>query len=543
MILDDSKSNQQQPPVSINTEQSGFYEGFNRVVAVIPKLLIVGLIIWVGLSPSAAGQVLLEVQNWSTQTFGGWYVYVTAFYTIVCLGLGLWPRSAHIKLGRADEKPEFTMFSWLSMMFGAGIGIGMLTYSTAEPIFHFANNPDTIKGLTTGLDENNVRNAYKWAMLHYGLTPWACYGVIGISLGYLSYNRNLPLTIRSALQPLFGRAMSGGAGHVVDIVAILATIVGLSVTIGYGVSQFASGLFNISGATWLVDDGGKPTLLAQLFGLTLIVSASCLSAMSGLKRGIKWLSNINMSLSVFLIAFFILFGATFFALETFFYTIWDYLIALPAMSTTVWKDTGVEPSAALQGWQSTWTIFYWAWWIAFAPFVGLFLARVSRGRTIREYVIGAMIIPSLICLVWFTFIGATAIDLELSGIAQGAIVNADISAQLFETINLILSPELAIALSLVIVILLVTFLVTSADSGILIINTLASGGSQSQKQAKHIVIWGVLFSVLIGVLLAAGGMDALRSIMIIGALPFSVVMALMAISLIKALLNHDIESN
>ena len=543
MILDDSKSNQQQPPVSINTEQSGFYEGFNRVVAVIPKLLIVGLIIWVGLSPSAAGQVLLEVQNWSTQTFGGWYVYVTAFYTIVCLGLGLWPRSAHIKLGRADEKPEFTMFSWLSMMFGAGIGIGMLTYSTAEPIFHFANNPDTIKGLTTGLDENNVRNAYKWAMLHYGLTPWACYGVIGISLGYLSYNRNLPLTIRSALQPLFGRAMSGGAGHVVDIVAILATIVGLSVTIGYGVSQFASGLFNISGATWLVDDGGKPTLLAQLFGLTLIVSASCLSAMSGLKRGIKWLSNINMSLSVFLIAFFILFGATFFALETFFYTIWDYLIALPAMSTTVWKDTGVEPSAALQGWQSTWTIFYWAWWIAFAPFVGLFLARVSRGRTIREYVIGAMIIPSLICLVWFTFIGATAIDLELSGIAQGAIVNADISAQLFETINLILSPELAIALSLVIVILLVTFLVTSADSGILIINTLASGGSQSQKQAKHIVIWGVLFSVLIGVLLAAGGMDALRSIMIIGALPFSVVMALMAISLIKALLDHDIESD
>ena len=142
------------------------------------------------------------------------------------------------------------------MMFGAGIGIGMLTYSTAEPIFHFANNPDTIKGITTGLDENNVRNAYKWAMLHYGFTPWACYGVVGISLGYLSYNRGLPLTIRSALQPLFGRAMSGSAGNVVDIVAILATIVGLSVTIGYGVSQFASGLFNISGAQWLVGEGG-----------------------------------------------------------------------------------------------------------------------------------------------------------------------------------------------------------------------------------------------------------------------------------------------
>ena len=538
-----SESEREQLAVSITTQSSGFYQGFNRTVAVIPKILIGALIIWVGFSPSVAGQLLLDAQNWSTQNFGGWYVYVTAFYTIVCLGLGLWPRTAHVKLGKPDELPEFNMFTWLSMMFGAGIGIGMLTYSTAEPIFHFANNPDTIKGITDGLDENNVRNAYKWAMLHYGLTPWACYGVVGMSLGYLSYNRGLPLTIRSALQPLFGRSMSGGAGHVVDIVAILATIVGLSVTIGYGVSQFASGLFNISGASWLVGDGGAPTLLAQLMGLTLIVSASCLSAMSGLKRGIKWLSNINMSLSVFLIAFFVLFGATFFALKMFFYTIWDYLIALPAMSTTVWTDTGVEPSSALQGWQGAWTIFYWAWWIAFAPFVGLFLARVSRGRTMREYVIGAMIIPSLICLVWFTFIGATAIDLELSGVAQGAIVNADISAQLFKTINLILSPELAVALSVIIVVLLLTFLVTSADSGILIINTLASGGDQSQKQTKHVVIWGVLFSVLIGVLLAAGGMDALRSVMIIGALPFSLVMALMAISLVKTLVGEEQVSN
>ena len=286
-------------------------------------------------------------------------------------------------------------------------------------------------------------------------------------------------------------------------------------------------------------EGGKPTLLAQLVGLILIISASCLSAMSGLQKGIKWLSNINMGLSVFLIAFFVLFGATFFALQTFFYAIWDYLIALPAMSTTVWRAAGTETSVALEGWQASWTIFYWAWWIAFAPFVGLFLARVSRGRTIREYVIGAMIIPSLICLVWFTFIGATAIDLELSGVAQGAIVNADISAQLFETINLILTPNMAVGLSVVIVVLLLTFLVTSADSGILIINTLASGGNQSQKQTKHVVILGTLFSILIGVLLAAGGMDALRSVMIIGALPFSIVMALMAVSLVKTLVTDE----
>jgi choline/carnitine/betaine transport len=538
-VLSQLETNANEVAVAISIEKIGFYVGFNQVVALVPKLLVAALILWVGLSPSVAGEVLLSVQNWSTTSFGGWYIYVTAFYTVVCLTLAIWPRTAHVKLGRPDEKPEFSMFTWLSMMFGAGIGIGMLTYSTAEPIFHFANNPDTIKGITAGLDENNVRNAYKWAMLHYGFTPWACYGVVGISLGYLSYNRGLPLTIRSALQPLFGRVMSGPAGHVVDIVAILATVVGLSVTIGYGVSQFASGLFNISGAQWLVGEGGKPTLLAQLFGLTLIIGASCLSAMSGLNKGIKWLSNINMGLSVFLIAFFVFFGATFFALQTFAYTIWDYLVALPTMSTTVWTDNGVEPSASLQDWQGTWTIFYWAWWIAFAPFVGLFLARVSRGRTIREYVIGAIVIPSVICLVWFAFLGATAIDLELSGVAQGSIVNADISAQLFKTINLILSPELAVALSVVIVILLLTFLVTSADSGILIINTLASGGNQSQKHTKHVVIWGVIFAVLIGVLLSAGGMDALRSVMIIGALPFSLVMVLMAISLVKALLSEE----
>ncbi|MGB2421392.1 MAG: BCCT family transporter, partial [Porticoccaceae bacterium] len=458
--------------VSINVQQSGFYQGFNRTVAAMPKVIIIALILWVGLSPERAGEQLLVMQNWSTSSFGGWYIYVTAFFTLACLVLALWPRTGKVVLGQPDEQPEFSLFTWLSMMFGAGIGIGMLTYSTAEPIFHFAANPDTIQGLSTGLAEDNVRNAYKWALLHYGFTPWACYGVVGISLGYLSYSRGLPLTIRSGLQPLFGQAMSGWLGHMVDIAAILATLIGLGVTIGYGVSQFASGIFNISAMQWIVDEAGKPTLAAQITGLVIIVSASCLSALSGLQRGIKWLSNINMGLSIFLVLFFVLFGATLFAAKSFVYAIWDYLIALPAMSTTVWNNPDTEVGAALQSWQGAWNIFYWAWWIAFAPFVGLFLARVSRGRTVREYVMGAMVIPSLICLTWFTFIGATAIDLELSGVAQGAIVNADISAQLFKTINLMLSPELAVALSVVVVTLLLTFLVTSADSGILIINTL-----------------------------------------------------------------------
>lgn len=523
------------PSVSISTTKTGFYKGFNVSVAAIPKVVIFAFILWIGLSPERAGEQLAALQTWSTSSFGGWYVYVTALFTVTCLAIAVWPRTGKIVLGKKDEAPAFSLFTWVSMMFGAGIGIGMLTYSTAEPIFHFATNPETIQGLSTPLDESNVRNAYKWAMLHYGLTPWACYGLIGISLSYFSYVRGLPLTIRSSLQPLFGDAMSGWAGHLVDIAAILATLIGLGVTIGYGVSQFASGIFNISGIASLVDEAGKPTLTAQITGLVIIVGASCVSALSGIQRGIKWLSNINMLLSIALLLCFVALGSTLFAIQSFGYAIWDYLIALPTISTTVWNDSSTEVGAALQGWQGAWNIFYWAWWIAFAPFVGMFLARVSKGRTIREYVLGAIIVPSLICLTWLTFVGATAIDLELSGIAQGAIVNSDISAQLFTTINLLLSPDMAVALSVLVVVLLLTFLITSADSGILIINTLASGGDQSQKQGLHVVLWGVIFAVLVSVLLLAGGMDALRSAMIVGALPFSLVMALMVIALIKAL--------
>lgn len=522
--------------LSIATSKTGFYKDFNRIVAIGSKVLVVCLILWAGLFPVKAGEVLLTLQNWSTSAFGAWYVYITAFYLLTCLFLAVWPKTARVKLGKADETPEFSRFSWFSMMFGAGIGVGMLTYSTAEPIFHFANNPDVIKGLSSAAAEDNVRNAYKWAMLHYGLTPWGCYGIVGMALAYAAYNRNLPLTIRSSLEPLFGRALSGPLGHLVDIAAIVATVIGLGVTIGYGVSQFASGAFNIAAAQWMINADGSPTLAAQLAALTLIMFASVFSAMSGVNKGIKWLSNINMGLSFLLLAFFVAFGALVFAFKAFFTTIWDYFVALPAMSLTVW------PEGDLGTWQGTWSIFYWAWWLAFAPFVGMFLARVSRGRTIREYVIGAMFIPSAMGLMWFVLVGGTAIDLELSGIAQGAIINADISAQLFQTINLILSPALASVMSFVILILLLTYLVTSADSGILVINTISSGGDTAQKHSRHIVIWGLIMSATIATLLAAGGMEALRSAMIISSMPFSVIAALMAVSLVKALLRDNTSS-
>ncbi|MFT5483889.1 MAG: choline/carnitine/betaine transport [Halieaceae bacterium] len=516
----------------------GFYHGYNKSIALSAKIIVALLIFW-AISVEEAADLLVNIQQATISNFGSWYIYVTAFFLFTCLALAIVPSTGKINLGKPGEKPEFSNFAWFSMMFSAGIGVGMLTYSTAEPISHFANNPDVIRGFSTALSSDNVANAFKWALLHYGLTPWGCYGIAGMSLAYFSYNRGLPLTIRSPLTAVLGKSASGPLGDVVDTAAIFATIIGVGVTIGYGVTQFAYGLHKISGFSWMLSADGKPSIEALLFVLFIVMSASILSARSGVVNGIRWLSNINMSLSVVMLGFFVVFGSTLFSLQIFFEGIWNYLIALPSMSLTVWKPS-VEPvNATLAQWQGDWTIFTFAWWISFTPFVGLFLCRVSRGRTIREYVLGAMIVPSMMCLTWFCFVGGTAVYLELTGVAKGMIVNSDISAQLFATVDLLLSPGMAIALSCLIVVLLLTYLVTSADSAILVIDTIASEGSDSSDSShrgKHIIVWGAIITTVIAVLLVAGGIDALRSVMIIGALPFTLVMVLMAVALIKSLL-------
>ena len=533
------------PPLtnlSIHTNRDGFYGGFNAFVAAGSKILIGALILWAAVFPEKASDVLRTLNNWLLAYFGHWYMYVVFFYIIVCVGLALWPKSGRIKLGKANESPEFSRFSWFSMMFGAGIGIGMLTYATAEPIFHFGTNPNVITGLTVGETAGNVRAAYQWSFLHWGFSAWACYALVGLTLAFFSYSRGLPLTIRSGLTPLFGKALAGPLGHAVDIVSVIATILGVSVTIGYGVSQFASGIYNITGISWIMDDSGNPTIWAMLLALVVVMGASTLSALSGVGRGIKWLSNINMGLSLFLLGFFMLFGATVFVFKTLFVGLWDYLVALVPMSLTVWADDGTEKGTALANWQGGWTIFYWAWWIAFAPFVGLFLARISRGRSLREYVLGAMIVPSLMCFVWFAFVGGTAIHLELTDVANRQILDAGLSSQLFETINVMLPGMMATGMSVIIVILLLTFLVTSADSAVLIINTIAAAGDASQKSASHIIVWGLALTLVIGVLLRTGGLAAINTAMIIGALPFSLVMALMGLSLVKAIVRDTIRA-
>lgn len=532
------------PPLTdlpITTAESGFYRGFSVNVTVISKIIIAALVVWCIVWPEWAGEVLGAWNSAILASFAAWYIWVVAAFVIVCLGLAIWPTAGRMNLGTPGEKPEFSNFSWFSMMFGAGIGVGMLTFAVAEPVAHFGSNPETIQGLTTAGEADNVRSAYKWSFLHWGLGAWACYAICGLSLAFFSYRRGLPLTIRSGLTPIFGSSLSGVLGHIIDIVAVVATILGVAQTLGFGVEQFVAGLTRI-GIGGLTDGEGGASTFGIIVALLFIMGASTLSALSGVGKGIKWLSNINMTLSIFLLGFFILFGATFFGATAFFVGIWDYLIALPGMSFNVFRSDGVEGSEAflLAQWQGWWPVFYWAWWIAFAPFVGLFLARISKGRTIREFVLGAMIVPSLMCFVWFSWAGGTAIDLELNGGADGAIFGVGNSDKIFAVTEFLLAPlsqALVWGMAVVIVVLLMTFLVTSADSAVLIVNTINAAGDEGPKARPHILFWGGALALVVGGLLVSGGTSAIQTAMVIGALPFSVVMALMAISLIKAIYN------
>jgi choline/carnitine/betaine transport len=532
------------PPLTdlpIKTADTGFYGEFSVNVTVVSKIIISVLVVWCIFWPVQAGAVLSTWNAAILNNFAAWYIWVVAFFVIVCLGLAIWPTAGRLNLGQDGEKPEFSNFSWFSMMFGAGIGVGMLTWAVAEPIAHFKNNPAVIQGVNTALSQDNVREAYVWFFLHWGLGAWACYAIAGLSLAFFSYRRGLPLTIRSALTPLFGKALSGTLGHIIDIVAVVATILGVAQILGFGVEQFVAGLTRI-GIGGLAMEDGSATTVGIIVALLVIMGASTLSALSGVGKGIKWLSNINMVLSILLLGFFILFGATFFGATAFFVGIWDYLVALPWLSFNVYESDGVEGSEAfkLAQWQGWWPVFYWAWWIAFAPFVGLFLARISRGRTIREFVLGAMIVPSLMCFVWFAWAGGTAVDLELNGDANGVILDAANGDKIFAMTTFMLEPIsqlLSWGMAVMIVVLLMTFLVTSADSAVLIVNTINAAGDEGPKARPHILFWGGALALVVGGLLISVGTSAIQTAMVIGALPFSWVMLLMCIALIKAIYN------
>ena len=584
--------------VEVRRAASGFYKGHSVEIALLSKGIMIALVVWALVWPANATGTLGSL-NWSLlESFNGFYIVVVGLFAFFLAVVAILPQTGKRRMGPEGEAPEFSNFSWFSMMFGAGLGVGLMVFATAEPLGLWGSNPLTVGQDVVPNTEEALTGAYRYTFLHYGFHAWAIYVVTGLSLAYYAYTRNMPLTIRSALTPLLGRYVNGFIGHIVDVLGVVATILGVSVTIGFGVSQFIDGVYAITGAEWLMDMTGdvpKPGTVGLIAGLVTIMALSIVSAVSGVGRGVKYLSNLNLVLSLILLFTFVLFGSFLFAMTTYATAFIDYILQFVSLSfgaygpqsadtfaaalpeaakplagdlmggaTDAWGSfggfkSGLEGAAAELdettlaavyeageqgrqfGWQAGWTTFYWAWWIAFSPFVGLFLARISKGRTVREFIVGCVFAPAMVCFAWMTILGATAIDLELTGGANGAIIGASNTNKLFVTLGQMIDGGLLQALTVMSVVLIMTFLVTSADSGILVMNTIMSGGDQNIGN-KHKIVWGVILTAVIGTLLVAGKtnggadpMEALKSAMIIGALPFTMVMALMMVSLTKAL--------
>ncbi|WP_085904035.1 BCCT family transporter [Kiloniella majae] len=590
--------------LEIKTATGGFYEGHSIPIALISKVSMTLLVLWALIWPGNANSVLSALNSNVLNSFNTFYIIAVGGFAFFLFIIALIPATGKKKLGAEGVEPEFSNFSWFSMMFGAGLGVGLMVFATAEPLGLWGSNPVIIDGTVAPNTEEAVQSGYRYTFLHYGFHAWAIYVTTGLSLAYYAYTRDMPLTIRSALTPLFGKMINGPFGHIVDVLGVVATILGVSVTIGFGVSQFVDGVYAVTDMGWLMNgdaEAPKPSVVGLLAALFIIMGLSILSAVSGVGRGIKYLSNLNLVLSIILLLTFVFFGSFAFAMTTFGSSLVDYILhfaqlsfgaygplsadefamALPDVAkglpaediasifsgaTNAWgsldgfKETlpasvtvlenSDDVAAALYaagtegrqfGWQAGWTTFYWAWWIAFSPFVGLFLARISKGRSVREFILGCVIAPAIVCFLWMTILGGTAIDLELTGGADGAILGASNTAKLFVTLGQMLSGGALSGLTIMCVVLIMTFLVTSADSGILVMNTIMSGGDQDTG-IKHRIIWGIILTSVIGALIIAGNsgaeanpFGALQNAMIIGALPFTMVMVLMVISLAKAL--------
>ena len=478
--------------LEIKTADTGFYAGNSIPIALISKGIMVALVLWALVWPANANGVLGSL-NWRLlEDFNQFYIVIVGIFAVLLFVIAILPSTGRRVMGPQGQKPEFSDFSWFSMMFGAGLGVGLMVFATAEPLGLWGSNPVVLSGAVAANSEEALQSGFRYTFLHYGFHAWAIYVVTGLSLAYYAYTRDMPLTIRSALTPLFGSMMNGFLGHVVDVLGVVATILGVSVTIGFGVSQFIDGLYAITGMTWIMDltgDAPVPSVVGLLVGLIIIMGLSIISAVSGVGKGVKYLSNLNLVLSLILLLTFVVFGSFMFAMTTYATALVDYVFhfislsfgafgpqsasdfaaalpaeaapfddALRAGATNAWGSfdgfkSGLEGDAAALsddvliavyaageqgrqfGWQAGWTTFYWAWWIAFSPFVGLFLARISKGRSVREFIVGCVIVPALVCFAWMTILGGTAIDLELSGVADGAIIGATNTAKLFVTLR------------------------------------------------------------------------------------------------------------
>ncbi|MDN5620163.1 MAG: BCCT family transporter [Psychrobacter sp.] len=500
----------------VKVSRLGPFPRVSKPVFITSSLLIVSFIIFGAFFTETAAAVFSFLQDFITHKFGWLFIILVNSALGLCIYLAM-SRYGDIRLGKQTERPQYNLFSWIGMLFSAGIGIGLVYWGTAEPLYHFMAPP---------LGEAETVEAAKQAMnisfMHWGLHAWGIYTIVALSLAYFHFRRGLPLSIRSTLYPLLGKKIYGKWGHTVDILAVFGTMFGVVTSLGLGVMQINSGLEKLF---------GTPNSLTVQFGLIAFITALAIaSLMMGLDKGIKRLSDINIGFTVVLLLFMVILGPTLFIFDSFIENIGNYLTTIVSLGT--WGEAYSNTD-----WQSAWTIFYWAWWVSWAPFVGIFIARISRGRTIREFTLGVLLIPMLILFFWFTTFGGVAIHMELAsavtGISPGLVeaVQADIGSAIFKLVEYY---PLAKPITLMLVVMIILWFVTSSDSASFVIDMLTAGGDTNPPKIQR-VFWATAEGLIAAILLAAGGLSALQAAAIVAGLPFALVIFVMMYALLRGL--------
>ncbi|WP_037226993.1 BCCT family transporter [Roseobacter sp. GAI101] len=494
----------------------------------ISGISIVAFVFYTLALPEQSGAIFSWLFSSVTTGFDWFFIGAANIFVIFCLLLIVTPLG-NVRLGGAEAKADYNYLGWFSMLFAAGMGIGLMFYGVSEPLSHFSSSlggaavgEDGLRtdwaplGAAAGDQAEAIRLGMAATIFHWGLHPWAIYAVVGLSLALFSYNKGLPLTIRSAFYPILGERVWGWPGHVIDILAVFATLFGLATSLGFGASQANAGLNELFGVPL--------SETTQVLLITGITAVALVSVLRGLDGGVKILSELNMGLAFLLLIFVLLVGPTLIILTTFGSSLLAYLEYLPALSNPV----GREDVNFSQGWTS----FYWAWWISWSPFVGMFIARVSRGRTVREFITCVLLIPSLVCVLWMSVFGGVAIQQVVQD-GYTAAQEAELPRQLFAMLN---GLPLAGITSLIGIVLVIVFFVTSSDSGSLVIDTITAGG-KVDAPAPQRVFWCVFEgAVAIVLLLSAGGLKSLQSMVISTGLPFTIVLLVMCYAVFKGLL-------
>nr|WP_281372387.1 BCCT family transporter [Prauserella isguenensis] len=484
-----------------------------------PALLVVAGVSLVAIAfPGATGEVLRSVQSGIVSGAAWFYSLAIVGFIVFAIWMGV-SRFGTITLGKEDEPPEFGLMSWFAMLFAAGMGIGLVFYGVGEPLAFATSDPEPgTEGSATELAQLGMAQTF----LHWGFHPWAVYAVIGLALAYAIHRRGRPVSIRWALEPLLGDRVKGSIGDLIDVLAVIGTVFGVATSLGLGVQQIATGLSTMG----VLGEASDTALVVLIVIVTLL---ALVSVASGLSRGIRWLSNINLTLGAVLLISVLLLGPTLFLLRDLVESFGVYLTNVLGMSF----DAATYTGDAGREWQGTWTIFYWGWWISWAPFVGVFIARISRGRTIREFIAGVLLVPTVVVIVWFAVLGGTGIHRQLFGAGDLWSSGEELVAE--ESLFTVLGGlPFGTVLSVIALLLLAVFFVTSSDSGSLVVDMLASGGHPDPPVWSR-VMWAVLEGLVAIGLLLAGGLEALQAGAIATALPFSIVLILICVATYRAL--------